>query len=429
MKKAFAPRSGCRTFGSPPSAPPPRVRAPAPCFAWAAPGLVLLLLPALLHAQVFRFRDVKGEKYHMVTEVTEEVRLDGEFLNSAEILDRIAVEVTDTRGTEAQLRGTFQVSTRNRDTRGLFHLGDEQATSEFWRDERGGTRIGAQHLYPIVRGIPSFPEDAIAPGTTWRAPAEEAHDLRDYGIAAPIKVPLDVVYTYIGREVRDGVETAVLRISYSATTALAGLRSPRGAAPARIIGTDEMRYYFDVAAGRVHSYEDHFYYVYLLNNGQHVEYEGTSKGHVVYTRPMDRAKVRDEIQKSIEEKRIPDTTVRADSEGVTISLENIQFGPDSDELLLPEKAKLEKIAEILKRYPDRDLLITGHTALAGTAEGRQELSDKRAAVVGAYLLQLGVRDRTQMRFRGAGASEPIADNGTEAGMRRNRRVEIKLLEN
>ncbi len=391
--------------------------------------LALLLLPALLQAQVFRFRDTKGDKYHMVTEVSEEVRLDGSFLNSAEILDRIAVEVADTRGTEALLRGTFQVSTRNRDTQGLFHLGDEQAISEFWRDERGVTRIGSQYLYPIVRGIPSFPEQAVEPGTTWRAPAEEAHDLRDYGITQSVKVPLDVVYTYTGREVRDGVQTAVLRISYSATTTLTGVRSPKGAAPARIIGTDEMLYYFDVAGGRIHSYEDHFYYVYLLNNGQHVEYEGTSKGHVVYTQPMDRARVRDEIQKSIEEKKIPDTTVRVDPEGVTISLENIQFAPDSDEMLPGEKAKLDKIAEILKRYPNRDLLITGHTALAGTAEGRQELSEKRAQVVGAYLLQLGVRDSTQMRFRGVGASEPLADNSAEAGRKRNRRVEIKLLEN
>jgi outer membrane protein OmpA-like peptidoglycan-associated protein len=390
----------------------------------------LSLIPALaLHADLFRFHDAKGEKYHLVTEVNEQVRLDGAFLNSAQILDRIAVEVLDSHGTEALLHGTFQVSVKDQDTGGLFHLSDEQAASEFWRDERGGYRIQPRYLYPIQRGIPSFPEESIEPGFTWRARAEEAHDLRDYGIDEPLTVPFDVVYTYTGREVRDGTETAVLRVTYSTDKNLAGLRSPTGPAPTRIIGIVEMTYYFDVALGRVHDYVDQFYYVYLLNNGQHVEYEGTSKGKAVYTRPMDRAKVLEDVRKSIKEKQIPDTTVQADSEGVTISLENIQFQPDSDELLASEKSKLDKIAEILRRYPDRDLLITGHTALAGTAEGRQRLSETRAAAVGNYLLSLGVRDRTQMTFRGVGATQPLADNSTEEGRRRNRRVEIKMLEN
>jgi outer membrane protein OmpA-like peptidoglycan-associated protein len=94
-----------------------------------------------------------------------------------------------------------------------------------------------------------------------------------------------------------------------------------------------------------------------------------------------------------------------------------------------EQEKLDRIGEILRQYPDRDILITGHTALAGTAEGRQQLSEQRAASVGQYLLETDVRDPSRLLYRGVGAREPIADNATDEGMRRNRRVEITLLEN
>ena len=221
----------------------------------------------------------------------------------------------------------------------------------------------------------------------------------------------------------------MLKIKYSATASLRTLRSPTGLAPVRIMGTADQTYWFDPPSGGSTPTRIAFCTLYLLSDGQYIEYEGTSRGRAVYPEPMDRAKVMEDIRRTIEEKKIPDTTVRADNEGITITLENIQFAPDSDEMLPGEKAKLDQIAEILKRYPERDLLITGHTALAGTAAGRQELSDRRAQVIGAYLLKLGVRDSTSMRFRGVGATQPLADNSTEAGMRRNRRVEIKLLEN
>ncbi|HUX12396.1 MAG TPA: OmpA family protein, partial [Spirochaetia bacterium] len=121
--------------------------------------------------------------------------------------------------------------------------------------------------------------------------------------------------------------------------------------------------------------------------------------------------------------------VKADERGVTISIENIQFLADSSVLTDSEKLKIQHIADILKKYPDRDLLITGYTALAGTEQGRQKLSEERAAAVGQYLLDSGARTREQMSYRGMGARNPVADNSTEAGMRKNRRVEITLMEN
>jgi outer membrane protein OmpA-like peptidoglycan-associated protein len=131
----------------------------------------------------------------------------------------------------------------------------------------------------------------------------------------------------------------------------------------------------------------------------------------------------------LEKEKVPDTDVKADERGVTISLEDIRFKPDSYILQDSEKRKLETLGKILKKYPERDILITGHTALAGTAEGRQKLSEERAKAVGNYLLSLGVTRQDQMIFQGMGAREPVASNATVEGMKKNRRVEITILEN
>jgi outer membrane protein OmpA-like peptidoglycan-associated protein len=150
---------------------------------------------------------------------------------------------------------------------------------------------------------------------------------------------------------------------------------------------------------------------------------------VIEATRMDRSDLAEEMRDEIEKSQIADTEVRVTDEGVTVSLQNIQFLPDSAVLQTTEKKKLEVIAGVLSRYPEHDILVTGHTALAGTEAGRQQLSEERARAVGGYLLQLGVRSAEQIVTRGVGAREPIAENTTEEGRRKNRRVEITILEN
>jgi outer membrane protein OmpA-like peptidoglycan-associated protein len=96
-----------------------------------------------------------------------------------------------------------------------------------------------------------------------------------------------------------------------------------------------------------------------------------------------------------------------------------------------EQEKLRKIAQILKAYPDRDILVTGHTAKAAgyTEEDYQRLSEQRAQAAANFLLSIGARRPDQITAQGMGARVPIGDNSTEAGRSMNRRVEITILEN
>ena len=136
-----------------------------------------------------------------------------------------------------------------------------------------------------------------------------------------------------------------------------------------------------------------------------------------------------EISVMLVEQQVADTTVEATETGVTITLSNIQFLADSAILNQTERVKLQEIANILRNIPGIKLEVSGHTALAGTAENRLRISQERARAVATYLVSLGACDPANITSIGYGAARPVADNSTEQGMALNRRVEITILEN
>ena len=135
----------------------------------------------------------------------------------------------------------------------------------------------------------------------------------------------------------------------------------------------------------------------------------------------------EEITTQIKKMGIDNTSVRETDEGLTISISNIQFLANSSELPDKEKAEIAEIAKILKSIPGKKILVTGHTALAGTEQERLRTSRERAQAVADYLIQLGARKASEIVVRGYGSEKPIASNSTPEGMALNRRVEITLL--
>jgi outer membrane protein OmpA-like peptidoglycan-associated protein len=84
------------------------------------------------------------------------------------------------------------------------------------------------------------------------------------------------------------------------------------------------------------------------------------------------------------------------------------------------------MTSVLNRYPDTDLRIIGYTDSTGQLEFNRKLSERRAGSVRDYLASQGIA-ADRMTSRGEGVSHPVADNRTEEGRARNRRVEIWLL--
>jgi outer membrane protein OmpA-like peptidoglycan-associated protein len=96
---------------------------------------------------------------------------------------------------------------------------------------------------------------------------------------------------------------------------------------------------------------------------------------------------------------------------------------------LPESFPLlDEIAEVMKTTPGlMKIEVQGHTDDKGNDRYNKKLSQRRADAVKKHLIKLGV-NRKILAAVGYGEERPIADNGSEEGREKNRRVEFKILE-
>lgn len=104
------------------------------------------------------------------------------------------------------------------------------------------------------------------------------------------------------------------------------------------------------------------------------------------------------------------------------------FDVNKSELKPDTIVNLNKLAEILQKYPDTNILIEGHTDSSGKDDYNMSLSEKRAKSVQGYLTQQSVSS-SRMTAKWYGESKPIATNDTEEGKAKNRRVEISIAAN
>lgn len=116
-------------------------------------------------------------------------------------------------------------------------------------------------------------------------------------------------------------------------------------------------------------------------------------------------------------------------EGIKLTFDSgILFGFDSSDLTDASKANLSEMAKTLKKYEDTEIVIAGHTDSKGSKKYNQKLSEQRAAAVANQLRKLGVSS-TRIEQVGHGEEVPTADNSTEFGRSKNRRVEIAIVAN
>ena len=111
-----------------------------------------------------------------------------------------------------------------------------------------------------------------------------------------------------------------------------------------------------------------------------------------------------------------------------VILDKILFVTGRDEIVADSFPILEAVKDVLLETPRiKRVRIEGHTDHRGDDDYNQELSEKRAKAVLRYLIKAGVEGE-RLDSMGFGESMPIADNATESGMQKNRRVEFVIVE-
>jgi outer membrane protein OmpA-like peptidoglycan-associated protein len=116
-------------------------------------------------------------------------------------------------------------------------------------------------------------------------------------------------------------------------------------------------------------------------------------------------------------------------EGIKITFESgILFKTGSATLNATSQENIKKLASILNKYPDTNILVEGHTDSTGTEELNQTLSERRAQSVSNLCVSTGVKS-ARFNVMGYGEGQPIADNESDEGRQQNRRVEVAIFAN
>lgn len=274
-------------------------------------------------------------------------------------------------------------------------------------------------IFPPIQGIPYFPDKDLAIGDIFENNGKAIVALYDREDIEILEVK--AVTQYIGKKEFMRNVYDCFRISYKYGKILKSNNIKAA------WGQHNLLFFFDNKNGKPVFMKDNFVEEFELENGDKIKHDGFYDYFYKLILPMDKEELIVELKEDIDKELLKDLDFQKKEEGLSITINNLKFKADSTELLESENEKLNKLLELLLKIKDRSFMIIGHTALAGTEETRMKLSLNRAKTIAEFLINNGIKGE-RILYTGKGAAEPVVPNDTEENMKKNRRVEIIILE-
>ncbi len=131
------------------------------------------------------------------------------------------------------------------------------------------------------------------------------------------------------------------------------------------------------------------------------------------------------------EEEIPGAVVERIDNGIVITFDEnsgVNFATNKYYINTNSENTLNRLAKVLKEYPDTKVLIVGHTDSSGSNQLNMDLSKNRANSVTNYFVQNGLH-YSRFSTKWYGETQPKFDNSTASGRAKNRRVNIVILPN
>jgi OOP family OmpA-OmpF porin len=111
---------------------------------------------------------------------------------------------------------------------------------------------------------------------------------------------------------------------------------------------------------------------------------------------------------------------------MTLDSNKIEFDFDKADLRPQNRELLSRIVGVLLTFEDYGVQVFGHTDDVGTVEYNQQLSERRAEAVRAYLVEAGIEPAV-LSTMGLGKSSPLVQGSDPQSRQRNRRVELAIV--
>ena len=127
------------------------------------------------------------------------------------------------------------------------------------------------------------------------------------------------------------------------------------------------------------------------------------------------------------ERQLAELQARETERGYVLTLGDILFAVDEAELTPGGVQQVSRLADFMREFENRSVVIEGHTDSTGDDSYNVQLSQRRAQSVEDLLIRQGI-DPARMASRGYGEQYPIASNDNAGGRQQNRRVEIVILD-
>jgi outer membrane protein OmpA-like peptidoglycan-associated protein len=379
--------------------------------------LVLVSLPAIALPAVFRFSHEEGLKYRHRNITEQSIYLNGQLFKTAKAMNKAVLERTGGEGDWSLYRGRYQHYQADSAGDGGWMLQGVYDT-RFRRDSLGEMDISPEYFMPVIRNVPVFPTNDLAPGDTWDAKGEEIHEALIAG-SGDFRFPVNVRYTYVGRVNKDDHDYELIRYEYSVS-----YQPAHDQVMASFTGKSMSELYWDEAAGLPRFYTEKYDFLARFVNDETLEYSGVTEGDVERIADLDdRTNLIGRITNGATNTGLTVTNTRDE---VVVSLGSVLFDTDSSDLTPEAKADLDRLASALLAYPALDSVVEGHTDSRGSEDWNMELSGSRAKAVANYLASKGV-DVKRLSWKAFGRTQPVASNDTEEGRKQNRRVNVRIL--
>lgn len=366
----------------------------------------------------------RGDRNYILVERTDLRRYDnGKYvgLTSREIRSFISPQKSASlEQGEFLYEGNFYVSIDTKHKAQNIEPGFHQAIpSTFTMDEEGNLTMIQDNGYPSFRSFPAYTHKIIYPGQSWTASAERAVDPLNTGKFT--KMPLFAEYTYLRDDQYHGEDIFVISARWATRYGAANIDPNGDKELSSASGSHNATIYVSKLTGKAVLVRDTVDETFAYTDGRRINFKGTILLFTEYPPVVNQEEILPQIRE------ITGVDYTKTGMGLMLSIQDLRFMPDSDQLLPGEEARLDQIARVLKQAPGSTFLIEGHTARAGSTDNDMELSLARATSIARELVARGVPESSFI-CKGSGSSKPVADNSTEEGRKKNRRVEITILE-
>jgi len=386
---------------------------------------IFCLFPLFLHSQVSlgaAFNPAAETRYSIVEKENMRQRINGAYKGF--VHNEVRGTLVRESDQSAEYSGNFYVlQSMTRDLRHVARQIDDIVPVKLSFSATGEMRVSPDTAYPLLRDFPRFPTDIVMRGDRWQSAGVRVVDPLRRGAT---RIPFLCEYEYMGLGDYNGNDAHIVRAQYA-------LRYRRGTDPygdrelSSLQGRHVVDIYYPVDQGFTLFMRDVVEEIYQYADGSTVHREGFILTWLEDFPSMNREALKDDLGRLVQEEQLENVSVDERDEGIYITLKNLQFYPDSPQLLPGEMTKLKSIAKALKRISGRSFLVTGHTADVGSMESQYDLSVQRAKVITDLLTKEGI-EAERFLFRGVGGTDPLGPNHTEEGRAMNRRVEIMILE-